>query len=86
MTFTVIWRLTAIQQLGQIIGAADDPLSVQRAAEFVDYLLRRVPRDMGESRGRHARVWYEDILGVYYTIDEENLIVHVLLVAPARRH
>jgi hypothetical protein len=85
MTFTVTWTITAIQQLGQIIGSAADPISIQRAAEFIDYVLRRVPRDMGESRARNARLWYEDNLGVYYTIDEESMIVNVLYVAPTRR-
>jgi hypothetical protein len=85
MTYTVIWSMTAIQRLGQLVGSAENPQSIQRAAEFVDYLLRRVPKDMGESRNRNARVWFEDVLGVYYTIDEDRMIVNVLLVGLARR-
>ncbi len=68
MTYSVIWSTTAIQRLVQLVAAAENPLAVQRAAEFVDYLLRRMPRDMGESRNRGARVWYEDVLGVYYRL------------------
>jgi hypothetical protein len=37
MTYSVIWSTTAIQRLGQLVAAAENPLAVQRAAEFVDY-------------------------------------------------
>lgn len=86
MRFVVIWRMTAITQLGQIRGAADDPIAVDRAAAFMDYLLRRVPRDMGESRAPGYRVWYEDALGLFYHIDEAEMRVEVLFAAPSRRH
>ena len=85
MTFSVIWRLTALQQLGQIRAAASDPVAVDRAAAFMDYMLRRVPRDMGEGRSPGFRLWYEDVLGVFYRVDEINLRVDILFVAPARR-
>lgn len=54
----------------------------------MEYMLRRAPRDMGESRSsrsRGFRVWYEDVLGMYYRIDEAAMRVEVLLVGPARR-
>jgi hypothetical protein len=41
MTYTVTWTLTAIQQLNQLSTTATDPRSVQRAAAFIDYVLRR---------------------------------------------
>jgi hypothetical protein len=41
---------------------------------------------MGESRAGEARLWYWDVLGVYYTVDYAALAVTVLLVGPARRH
>jgi hypothetical protein len=86
MTYSVIWRLTTIQQLGQIAAAADDPAAVQRAAAYMDYLLRRMPRDLGESRSRGFRLWYDDVLGLFYHIDEDAMQVEVILVGPARRH
>ena len=86
MTYTVIWRLTAIQQLGRIAVAADDPATVQRGAAFMDHLLRRMPRDLGESRSPGFRLWYDDTLGVFYHIDEDAMRVEVLLVGPTRRH
>jgi mRNA-degrading endonuclease RelE of RelBE toxin-antitoxin system len=85
MTYTVTWTLTAIQQLNQLSTTATDPQSVQRAAASIDYVLRRVPRDVGESRSGDFRVWYEGTLGVYYAIDDVKLTVRVLLVGPARR-
>jgi hypothetical protein len=43
------------------------------------------PRDMGESRGGNARLWFWDRLGIYYTVDVHTMTVRVLLVGPARR-
>jgi hypothetical protein len=64
---------------------ADDPARVRAAQDRIDWSLRRTPRDMGESRSPGYRVWYEDVLGVYYRIDEAALRVEVLFAGPARR-
>jgi hypothetical protein len=48
-------------------------------------MLRRYPRDLGESRDPGERLWYEDVPGVYYRIDEDALRVEVLFCGPARR-
>jgi mRNA-degrading endonuclease RelE of RelBE toxin-antitoxin system len=85
MTYAVVWMATAVRQLGQIAAAATDPRSVQQAADWVDYTLRRAPSDMGESRGGNERVWYGDVLGVYYEVDDATTTVRILLVGPARR-
>jgi hypothetical protein len=85
MTFTVIWKLSAIQQLDRIAANADDPATV-RAAARVDFALRRMPRDMGESREPGLRLWYEDVLGVFDRIDEAAMRVEVLFAGPSRRH
>lgn len=85
MTYSVIWTLTAIQRLAQITSAATDPESVKLASTFVDYALRRMPRDMGESREGNERIWYGDVLGVYYVVDDATSTVRVQLVGPARR-
>ena len=85
MTYTVLWSPTSIQQLTRLTAAATDPGSVHQAAAWIDYALRRVPRDMGESRGGLTRVWYGDVLGVLYTVDDNAMRVQVLLVGPARR-
>lgn len=36
MTYSVTWKLTAIQQLDRLIAAAADPQSVRQAAAFID--------------------------------------------------
>lgn len=86
MRFTVIWRLSAIEQLNAVTAATDDPTVVREAAARVDYMLRRWARDLGESRDAGFRLWYEDVLGVFYRIDEDALRVEVLFAGPARRH
>jgi hypothetical protein len=86
MTFTVIWRLSAMAELAAVTSSADDPAVVRQAAARVDFLLRRMARDLGESRAPGFRLWYEDVLGVFYHIDEDNLKVEVLFAGPARRH
>jgi hypothetical protein len=58
---------------------------VRQAANRIDFMLRRYPRDMGESRGTGFRIWYEDVLGVYYRVDEAAMRVEVLSAGSARR-
>lgn len=85
MTFSVVWSLIALQEVTRLEGMADDPARVRAAQDRIDWSLRRTPRDMGESRSPGYRVWYEDVLGVYYRIDEAALRVEVLFAGPARR-
>jgi hypothetical protein len=86
MTYTVVWSLFALLEVAQVESAADDPNAVRAAAARIDYALRRQPRDMGESRTPGFRLWYEDVLGVYYRIDEGAMSVEVLYAGPARRY
>jgi hypothetical protein len=86
MTYTVIWKLGAVLQLNQVTANAADPDAVRGAAARIDYALRRYPRDMGESRSPGFRIWYEDVLGVFYQINEDALRVEILFAGPARRH
>jgi hypothetical protein len=85
MTFTVVWSLSALQEVTRVEQAADDPAAVRAAQDRIDFLLRRMPRDMGESRSPGFRLWYEDVLGVFYRIDEAALRVEILFAGPARR-
>jgi hypothetical protein len=84
MTFTVVWSLLALQ-VARIEQAADDPARIRAAQDRIDWALRRTPRDMGESRNPGFRLWYEDVLGVFYRIDDANMRVEVLIAGPARR-
>ncbi len=85
MTFAVVWTLAALEAATRVEQAASDPARVKAAQDRIDWALRRTPRDMGESRGPGFRVWYEDVLGVYYRVDEAAMRVEVLYAGPARR-
>jgi hypothetical protein len=85
MTFAVVWSANAERDFA-ILAHADDPAAVREAAARVDYMLRRWARDLGESRAEGYRLWYEDVLGVFYRIDEGAMRVEVLFAGPARRH
>jgi hypothetical protein len=85
MTYLVTWRHTASLEISYLEAAADDPARIRAAVARIDWALRRTPRDQGESRDPGFRLWYEDVLGVYYRIDEANTRVEVLYAGPARR-
>lgn len=86
MRFSVVWSLRALQEVTRIEQAADDPATVRTAQDRIDYTLRRMARDVGESRAPGFRLWYEVVLGVFYHIDEDAMRVEVLFVGPSRRH
>ena len=87
MTYTVTWALSAHELLAQLIATADNTDRIRQAAAWVDYSLRRHPFDLGESRSSPGeRLWYEDVLGVYFFTDRDRLTVRVVSVGPARRH
>lgn len=85
MTYTVVWAVPAILRLSQVEQSSDDPAAVRSAANRIDYALRRTPHDMGESREEGWRLWYEDVLGVRYFINDAKLRVEVFFVGPSRR-
>jgi hypothetical protein len=85
MTFSVVWSVVAESDFRAILANADDPVVVRDAAARVDFLLRRMARDLGESRAPGFRLWYEDVLGVFYRIDEDAMRVEVLFAGPSRR-
>ncbi len=86
MTFSVVWTAVATLAFARMEANAADPVVVRAAAAHVDRMLRRMARDLGESRAPGYRVWYEDVLGVFYHIDEDAMRVEVLFAGPARRH
>lgn len=85
MTYVVVWALAALREATRVEQAVDDPARVREAQDRIDLLLRRYPHDIGESRSPGYRVWYEDVLGVYYRIDDANLRVEMLAAGPSRR-
>jgi hypothetical protein len=67
INYSVAWTLAAIQQLAALVANATDPPSVRQAGAWVDYTLRHIPLNVGESRSSGYRLWYSDVLGVYTT-------------------
>jgi hypothetical protein len=86
MTFAVLWSVAALQEVMRLEQTADDPAAIRAAQDRIDFALRRYAREMGESRSPGFRLWYEDLLGVYYRIDETALRVEILFAGPTRRH
>ena len=86
MTFAVVWSVVASVDFASMLANADDPARIREAAARIDFMLRRMARDLGESRGLGYRLWYEDVLGVFYSIDEDAMRVEVLFAGPSRRH
>ena len=64
MTYVVTWSPAALAMLGRISAGHPDPAAVDREALWMDSILRRYPRDMGEARPRSHRLWYADHIGV----------------------
>jgi plasmid stabilization system protein ParE len=85
MTFIVTWSPGALAELARVAAAVGDPKAVDQATVWIDSILRRVPLDMGESRAGKDRLWYSDLLGVYYRVDDEKMTVRVMAVGPSRR-
>jgi mRNA-degrading endonuclease RelE of RelBE toxin-antitoxin system len=85
MTYIVRWTASAVAELHRLEQAAPDRDSFRQASVWIDYGLRRIPGDLGESRGGRDRLWYGDLLGVYYQVDADAMTVLVMAVAPARR-
>ncbi len=86
MTYAVTWATAAALELIRLEAADSVPPRVRTAGEWIDYTLRRVPLDLGESREYDERVWYGDVLGVHFSVDTKALTVRVIAVAPSRRH
>lgn len=85
MTHAVRWSLAALRE-ATLFEQSAGSVRVRAAQDRIDWALRRTPRDMGESRNPGYRLWYEDVLGMFYRIDEIAMTVDVLFCGPARRH
>ena len=86
MTYLVTWAFTASLELGRIAATLSNPADADREAVWMDSILRRYPFAMGESRFGADRLWYGDVIGIWYRIDEIAMTVTILSVGRARRH
>jgi hypothetical protein len=84
--YAVTWTGVAVQQLAHLEASAADPERIRTAAQWTDYTLRRVPTDLGESRANERfRLWYSDVLAVFYHVDTDATGVKVLAVGLSKR-
>jgi hypothetical protein len=85
MTYAVTWSVAALAQLARVAATLADPAAADREAVWVDSILRRYPLAVGESRFGAFRLWYADVLGLWYSVDDNAMTVRIVSVGPARR-
>jgi hypothetical protein len=85
MTYTVVWFGAASIGIAQTAAGLTDPAAAEREAVWMDTILRRYPNSMGESRWGGHRIWYGDVIGIWYVVDDVAMTVRVLAAGPARR-
>lgn len=77
MSYTVIWRREALDELAVAWMMAADRDAVTVATAQIDRLLRASPLDQGESRDDDTRVLFIRPLGVEYEVEEGDRKVFV---------
>ena len=85
MTYTVTWSAGATADLVRFGPELGTPPAADREAVWMDTILRRYPNNMGESRWGNHRIWYADVIGVWYVVDDDALTVRILSAGPAGR-
>ncbi len=85
MTYAVVWSVFSIQETNRVERSFFDPERVRASIARIDHFLRRIPHNLGESREPGFRLWYEDVLGVFYRVDDAAMTVEVLYAGPSRR-
>ncbi|QJW95650.1 hypothetical protein FTUN_3204 [Frigoriglobus tundricola] len=86
MTCAAVWAFATTLALGRIAATLTNPADADRYAVWMDSILRRYPFAMGESRFGADRIWYADVIGIWYQINDVSITVQVLSGGPARRH
>jgi plasmid stabilization system protein ParE len=85
MSYTIIWRPAAENQLATLWTSSPDRNAVARAADAVDDALARDPLNEGESRTGSLRVTFQPPLIVYFRVRPQQHLVTVLSVRRMRR-
>jgi plasmid stabilization system protein ParE len=80
MNYTVTWKPEAERRLATIWSQTKDRNAVTRAAHIIDKMLGANPEDVGESRQEGFRVFFEEPLGVMFTISPDDRMVLVVAV------
>lgn len=77
MSYTVIWKPKAEQDLAQIWLSASDQNQVTNAANKMDALLAYDPMGQGESREGDLCVFFEYPLAIYFRVVEKDKKVEI---------
>lgn len=85
MTFSVLWKARAEEQLAAVWMAARDRDAVASAANRIDSLLRSDPSSRGESRAGAIRILIVPPLAVTFEVNEADRTVLVLDLRPLPR-
>lgn len=85
MTFTVVWKAEAEEELAAIWLKAPDQAAVSRAADHLDAALRQNPWVESRSRRGTLRIKYAPPLGIQYQIREADRQVVVVEVTRTHR-
>jgi hypothetical protein len=82
MSYTVVWRPVADEQLAAAWVAATDRNAMTAAAAAIDRALARDPLGEGESRTGTTRILIERPLAALYEVIADDRRVFVLKVWP----
>jgi hypothetical protein len=85
MTWTVVYRPPAQNELAEIWLNAPNPQAVANAADAIDRMLARNPLVAGESRDGRTRIVIERPLTVLYEVYPDDAMVEVFAVFYWRR-
>lgn len=80
MSYTVVWKPRAEQDLARLWLEAADRRPVNDAARDIDRLLRVSPLEQGESRAGSFRVFFREPLVIFYNVNEADRLVTVIRV------
>jgi len=86
MSYTVLWRPLAEQQLARLWANAADRKEVASAADTIDSWLRFDPESKGESRSGRTRILFVPPLVVLFQVNEADRTVYVTAVARSKRN
>jgi hypothetical protein len=80
MTYTVLWKPDAEDELARLWTGAADRDAVTKSADWIDAALHRDPRSKGESRTGDIRILVVPPLAVRFEVRDADRTVYVLQV------
>jgi len=80
MSFTVVWRDIAESELAHMYLEVPDREAVRRAADRIEFLLRRDPLALGKAHFGSHQLLRVPPLGVEFLIDELDRRVTVVAI------